>query len=87
MLHGFEDKSAQAVCIYALMDRPSRVIFCKGTVDGQIISPRGSSWGWDPVFEDKTTGKTYGEMSPEMKAKNSHRGKAIEILENILIRS
>lgn len=80
MLNGFEDKSAEAICIYAMMDRPNRIIFCLGSVQGKIISPRGSSWGWDPIFMDNSTGKTYGEMTPEEKSTNSHRGRAIDTL-------
>lgn len=84
MLEGFEDKGAEAVCIYALMDNPSRVIFCKGSVRGRIIGPRGNSWGWDPIFEDESLGLTYGEMTPEVKAKHSHRARAIKVLQRVL---
>lgn len=84
MLTGFEDKSAQATCVYALMDDLSKVILCRGTVRGKIISPRGASWGWDPVFEEERSGMTFGEMGPELKAKFSHRSNAITVLRKYL---
>lgn len=84
MLTGFEDKSAEAVCIYALMDDESRIVFCKGSVRGRITSPRGSSWGWDPVFEEERSGMTFGEMDPSMKFKFSHRSNAITVLKKYL---
>lgn len=84
MLAGFEVKSAQATCVYALMDDSSRVILCRGSVQGRIISPRGQSWGWDPVFEEERSGMTFGEMGPELKSKFSHRSNAITVLRKYL---
>lgn len=84
MLIGFEDKTAQATCIYAIMDDLSKVILCRGTVRGKIISPRGESWGWDSVFEEERSSMTFGEMGPDLKAKFSHRSNAITLLKKYL---
>ena len=84
MLTGYDDKSAEAVCVYALMDNEDRVIFCKGSVRGRIVSPRGSSWGWDPVFEEERSGMTFAEMDLSMKFKFSHRSNAITVLKKFL---
>lgn len=84
MLAGYEDKSAEAVCIYALMDDEFKIVFCKGSVRGKIVKPRGSSWGWDPIFEEERSGMTFAEMDLSMKFKFSHRSNAITVLKKYL---
>lgn len=84
MLAAFENKQAEAVCIYALMDDESKIIFFKGSVRGKIVEPRGSSWGWDPIFEEERSGMTFGEMDSSMKFKFSHRSNAITVLKKYL---
>lgn len=84
MLHGFEDKSAEAVCIYGILCE-HYMIFCRGTSKGKIVSPRGNSgWGWDSIFEEEETGLTYSEMGEALKKKHSHRAKAIITLNHFL---
>lgn len=84
MLSGYEDKTAEAVCTYAIMADRSKVVFCRGTVVGEITSPKGQSWGWDPCFMDPATGLTYAQMSAEQKAESSHRAQAIKVLNAFL---
>lgn len=84
MLAGYEDKSAEAVCIYALMDSKHKIVFCKGSVRGKVVKPRGSSWGWDPIFEEDRSGMTFAEMDLSMKFKFSHRSNAITVLKKYL---
>lgn len=84
ILAGFQDKAAEAVCTYALMENEERIIFFKGFVSGHIVEPRGGSWGWDPVFEEVTTSLTFGEMSAKDKSVYSHRAKAITVLKRYL---
>lgn len=85
MLAGFEDKTAEATCIYALMDGDSKIVFCKGSVRGKITEARGSSgWGWDPIFEEERSGMTFGEMDLSMKFKFSHRSNALTVLKKYL---
>ena len=82
MLAGFEDKSAEAICIYALMPTRRRILFFRGTARGQIVEPRGTiGWGWDPIFEEERSQATFGEMDASSKSKFSHRAKAIEALD------
>jgi len=59
-----------------------------GQVRGRIsFEPKGSSWGFDPIFEPKgLKGLTYAQLSPEVKNKVSHRRKALEKLARYLIR-
>jgi len=59
-----------------------------GQVRGRIsFEPKGSSWGFDPVFEPKgLKGLTYAQLLPEIKNKVSHRRRALEKLARYLIR-
>lgn len=84
MLADFDNKSAEAVCIYALMESQKRILFFRGVARGQITKPRGSSWGWDPIFEEERSRLTFGEMDASMKSKFSHRANALTILKKYL---
>ena len=50
MLHGFEDKSAYAQCIVGYVEEGKPLLFI-GRTEGSIVSPRGSTFGWDPIFQ------------------------------------
>lgn len=51
-----------------------------GQVKGKIsYKPKGSSWGFDPIFEPRgLNGLTYAQLPFECKNKVSHRRKALE---------
>ena len=83
MLHGFEDKSAYALCTFAYSngnpDDP--ILVFKGRTDGKIVEPRGpSNFGWDPCFQPDGFDQTYAEMNKEIKNTISHRYKALNAL-------
>lgn len=85
MLIGFEDKSARAICTYALMLNERWIVFFRGIARGQIVEPRGTfGWGWDPIFEEKESRMTFGEMQAGEKSKFSHRAKATDLLRGFL---
>ncbi|KAL0116779.1 hypothetical protein PUN28_010001 [Cardiocondyla obscurior] len=88
MLHGYEDKSAEAVSTFAYCSgEGSEVYLFQGRTQGTIVSPRGSKdFGWDPCFQPLGYDKTYAELPKEEKNKISHRSKAIEKLKNYLIK-
>ena len=69
MLAGFENKSAHAVCTFALrMEGEDEVRLFEGRTKGKIVPARGpSNFGWDPIFEVDGTGETYAEMEAEKK--------------------
>ena len=54
----------------------------RGTVGGVITeAPRGSQgFGYDPIFEDPVTSRTFAEMSAAEKNAISHRTKAWELV-------
>lgn len=81
MLAGFDDKTAEAVCIFAYSSEEpgSEVKLFVGRTAGTIVEPRGpADFGWDPCFQPAGLDQTYAEMSKEQKNKISHRGKAVE---------
>lgn len=90
MLHGWEDKTAEAVCIFAYCggEPEDPVILFEGKVQGTIVSPRGPrSFGWDPCFQPLGSDKTYAELPKETKNKISHRGKALEALKDYFMKN
>ncbi len=78
-----KNRTAKFVCAVAIA-RPdgSIALQVEGICPGEIIdSPRGEGgFGYDPIFYVPQMQQTFAEMSPEMKGKISHRGKAFEQL-------
>ncbi|KAL3867652.1 hypothetical protein ACJMK2_040523 [Sinanodonta woodiana] len=88
LLHGFEDKTANALCIFAYSagEPNSKVELFVGKTPGKVVSPRGpQNFGWDPCFQPDGFEQTYAEMSKETKNKISHRGKAVEALKKYFV--
>ncbi|XP_074641046.1 inosine triphosphate pyrophosphatase-like [Tubulanus polymorphus] len=85
LLHGFEDKSAYALCVFAYHSgKPGdEIVLFRGKTDGTIVSPRGpNSFGWDPCFEPKGFDQTYAELPKSKKNEISHRFKALSEFQN-----
>ena len=79
ILSEFEDKSAQALCLFGYYDKDmTEPEIFRGVVDGSIVKPVvvKEYFGWDPIFKPDTFEKTFAEMTIEDKNKISHRGKA-----------
>ncbi|NET62283.1 MAG: RdgB/HAM1 family non-canonical purine NTP pyrophosphatase [Symploca sp. SIO2E6] len=77
------NREGQFVCVIA-MARPNGEIalqaegICRGTIEH---TPRGTSgFGYDPIFYLPEQQLTFAEMTPEMKQRYSHRGKAFASL-------
>ena len=82
MLAGFEDKTAEAVCVFAYCsgEPDSEPQLFIGRTPGSIVEPRGPrDFGWDPCFQPEGYKQTYAEMPKEEKNKISHRGRAMEL--------
>lgn len=74
-------RTARFVCVLAfLIDFSTPIRFYEGVVHGKILrSPRGSfGFGYDPIFEDIRTKKSFAEYTIEEKNQVSHRAKAIQ---------
>ena len=79
-LETFEDRSAQFVCVLALVrsaDDPLPVI-AQGLWQGEILpAPQGENgFGYDPVFKPKGAAISAAELSPQQKSQVSHRALA-----------
>lgn len=57
-------------------------VIAEGRWHGRILhAPRGEQgFGYDPVFLDPTHGVSAAELEPALKARLSHRGRAVEVL-------
>jgi XTP/dITP diphosphohydrolase len=86
-------RTARFVCSIALIGilngSQIRKTF-EGRCEGKIaFAPRGEGgFGYDPIFIDAESGRTFAELSREEKSARSHRGKALratrEFLESLL---
>ena len=60
------------------------VQFFEGAVAGTIVSPRGESFGWDPIFLPEGETKTFAEMAKAKKNEISMRTIAVRKLKLFL---
>jgi len=72
------ERGGQFVCVLAAAENGRILATFKGEVQGEILhAPQGKhGFGYDPLFYVASLGKTTAELTPEEKAKVSHRGKA-----------
>lgn len=84
-MKGIEDRSAHFSTVIALVQDGNFHTF-EGKVEGLISeNMRGNGgFGYDPIFIEKQSGKSFAEMSPEEKNEVSHRGRALNKLRNFL---
>jgi len=89
---GAIDRSASFKCVIALSfpeghPQHGRDIVEEGEMKGSIIdAPRGDGgFGYDPIFLPDGYSLTSAEISPELKDKLSHRGRAMRQIAPILI--
>ncbi|KAL8426052.1 hypothetical protein Efla_001970 [Eimeria flavescens] len=86
LLAGFEDKSAYALTTVCLADPQGQLHLFEGRCDGSIVEPRGkTTFGWDCVFEERSSRKTFGEMETKEKGAVSHRGRAMRQLKAVCL--
>jgi XTP/dITP diphosphohydrolase len=73
-------------CALALAWPDGRVVEADGRCEGRIApAPRGSGgFGYDPVFVDPASGRTFGELPAEAKNAFSHRRRALDALRSVL---
>jgi len=82
LLEGKENRKARFVCALCLAFPDGGEITAIGTVEGEILpAARGENgFGYDPVFYCPELQKSFGETSPEEKARVSHRARALRAL-------
>jgi XTP/dITP diphosphohydrolase len=84
-----EKRTAHYTCYAALSDPSGNVCAeSEGHCCGRILSERAGSggFGYDPLFEIVELHRTFGELSPAVKAAISHRSRAIRQLVPLLVR-
>ena len=71
-------RSGKFVCVIAAAKDGVTIKTFSGEAEGELLTiPRGSNgFGYDPLFYFPALGHTFAELTPEEKAKYSHRGKA-----------
>jgi XTP/dITP diphosphohydrolase len=71
-------RTARFVCVIAVARSGKTLATFRGTAEGIILDePRGANgFGYDPLFYFPAINKTFAELSPEEKARYSHRGAA-----------
>lgn len=74
-----ERRTARFVCVLALANAAGLQEEFSGVAQGLILEePRGAQgFGYDPLFLDPATGRTFAELSAEEKLARSHRGRAL----------
>ena len=77
---------AYFVCVLSLAQPDGSMITVRGEVHGKLTFPaRGTKgFGYDPIFVPKGCRKTFGEMSPSVKQRMSHRTRAFKALLDFL---
>lgn len=86
-----ERRTARFVCCIALVGELAgeyvRQTFersCEGVI---AFEPRGAhGFGYDPIFIDVESGRTFAELSRQEKAARSHRGQALRAAQEFLAR-
>lgn len=77
-----EKRTARFRCVVVVAKPDGSALVAEGSCEGIVLdAPRGEGgFGYDPVFLDPESGKTFAEMSPEEKDRKSHRGRALREL-------
>lgn len=79
-------RQARYRCVAALVDGRSIIDVVSGTCSGLIAfrSTGKNGFGYDPVFYLPRYDKTFGQLAPQIKAKVSHRARALRKVRKIL---
>ena len=76
-------RSAHYACHAALSDPTGRIVAVSSGVCGGVIADRpagGGGFGYDPLFIVPEYQRTFGELSPAVKAVISHRARAMRAI-------
>lgn len=74
-------RTARFVCAVCCIFPDGRSFTVRGECEGLIAEECSGEggFGYDPIFVEKTTGKTFAQLSDAEKDRLSHRGKALRI--------
>ena len=82
-----EEKKAQFVSVITLVYPDGETLVARGECPGRIIEvPTGENgFGYDPLFVPDGLDKTFAQLTEDEKNQISHRAKALEKLEKLLM--
>ena len=83
-MNGTSNEAYALTTIGYLSSKTSEPVYFEGRLDGYVVQPRGSGFGWDAIFQPKGATLTLGELSTVEKTKLSHRGHAFRALAKFL---
>jgi len=83
-MEGQTSRNARFCCVLSLAVPTGPALTYEAACEGIILdTPRGNhGFGYDPIFLYPPKGKTFAEMTLEEKAEVSHRGRALQDLQN-----
>lgn len=83
-----EERNARFVCAIACAFPDGHIETVRGTIEGEIgYEEKGKNgFGYDPIFYIPSYGCTTAEMSPEQKNEISHRGRALQMIKEKLMK-
>ena len=83
-----DERSARFVCAIAAVFPDKSEVTTRATIEGQIgHEEQGENgFGYDPIFYVPEFGKTTAQLSPEEKNQVSHRGKALRLMKEELMK-
>jgi XTP/dITP diphosphohydrolase len=83
------ERGARFVCVAVYLAAGEDTLRARGEAEGRILEmPRGTGgFGYDPVFLDEATGRSFAELTAEEKSERSHRGRAFAALATALGRT
>jgi XTP/dITP diphosphohydrolase len=75
-----EKRAARFRCVVAIAHENGLVDTVEGICNGTIVAEErgGGGFGYDPLFLPDGQVKTFAELSPDVKNRISHRGKALQ---------
>jgi XTP/dITP diphosphohydrolase len=75
-----EKRTAHFRCVVAIADANGLVDTVEGVCNGALLEEErgGGGFGYDPLFIPDGQVKTFGELSPDVKNRISHRAKALQ---------
>ncbi len=82
-----KERTARFRCVMALVHIKGEEV-TEGIAEGRILTaPRGlAGFGYDPLFLNPETGRSFAELSQEDKNRISHRGRALRKMRPRIVR-
>jgi non-canonical purine NTP pyrophosphatase (RdgB/HAM1 family) len=81
------DNKARATTLIGYAERPNKILYFEGALEGKIVSPRGDyEFGYDQIFLPNSENKTLAEMKERANFFHSPRGIALNKLKKYILK-